>query len=505
MRHSDITTENLFGYEHNLSDELVRSEKVNLANSALLDRETWGLDKGGNWLSYTRSSDNLMQTRSIDVMNRLQQTGGAGTTVIEGGVNEMADVTVNSQPAELRADPATGGYRYRKAVPVTQGTNTVNVTAVDKDNPPNTTSQDWEFNVPGVQRSFTYDANGNTLSDGQRTFTWDAKNRLKTVTVNYATGAYSGGGGGRGGPWSETWTWDYDYRDRRVRETYSNVNGPPIATPNWGTQFIWRDTELVQERVGTSATAGTPRRAHLFGGFEDRNTTGTVVKKNYLVTSDHLGHTREVIVGNTNAGTVGTLVARYDYSPYQGPTKVFGTTINASLLTIGRYYHHYDSGLELALYRAYDPELGRWMSEDPLGEEGGINLYGFNVNDPVHRIDKHGEWGLLIAIGTAVVGAATFIYKAYQAAKACDKAGEERRAALKHGDVGTLVGSSRGKTVNDALKKVQAAASSAPTGTSTTGPVTLGPKTEAGEACETGYDVVLFLYDVLGLHEVPAK
>ncbi len=313
-----------------------------------------------------------MQTRSIDVMNRLQQTGGAGTTVIEGGVNELADVTVNTQPAELRSDPATGGYRYRKAVPVTQGTNTVNVTAVDKDNPPNTTSQDWEFEVPSVQRSFTYDANGNTLSDGVRTFTWDTKNRLKTVTKA-----------------GTTYEWDYDYRDRRVREFVYAAGSSKTAIPV--NQFIWRDTELVQERVGTSATAGTPRRAHLFGGFEDRNTTGTVVKKNYLVTRDHLGHTREVIIGNTNAGTVGTLVARYDYSPYQGPTKVFGTTVNASLLTIGRYYHHYDSGLELALYRAYDPELGRWMSEDPLEEEGGINLYGFVENGPVNQVDLLGH------------------------------------------------------------------------------------------------------------------
>ncbi len=84
---------------------------------------------------------------------------------------------------------------------------------------------------------------------------------------------------------------------------------------------------------------------------------------------------------------------RYDYSPYQGPTKVFGTTINASLLTIGRYYNHAATGLELALYRAYDPELGRWMSEDPLEDAEiaeGPNLYGFVGNGPVGRSDQLG-------------------------------------------------------------------------------------------------------------------
>jgi RHS repeat-associated protein len=364
------------GYEHNMADELVRADKVNLATSTLLDRETWGLDKGGNWLSYMRTSDNLMQTRAIDNMNRLQQTGGAGTTVIEGGVNELADVTVNSQPAELRSDPATGGYRYRKPVAVTQGTNMVNVTAVDKDDPPNTTSQNWEFEVPGVQRSFTYDANGNTLTDGQRTFTWDAKNRLKTVTKA-----------------GTTYEWDYDYRDRRVCEYQYPAGGSKPTIPAW--QYLWQDTELVQERTGTSATAGTIKRSHVFGGFEDRSVSGsTTIKKNYLITRDHLGHPREVIIGNTAAGTVGSLAARYDYTAYQGPSKVFGSTVNASLLTIGRYYNHAATGLELALYRAYDPELGRWMSEDPLEDaeiKEGPNLYGFVGNGPVNLVDAHGK------------------------------------------------------------------------------------------------------------------
>ena len=65
----------------------------------------------------------------------------------------------------------------------------------------------------------------------------------------------------------------------------------------------------MQERNGTNVIS----RSHLYGGFEDRNTTGTVVKKNYLTTTDHLGNVREVINGNTAAGAIGTLVARYDY------------------------------------------------------------------------------------------------------------------------------------------------------------------------------------------------
>jgi RHS repeat-associated protein len=44
-------------------------------------------------------------------------------------------------------------------------------------------------------------------------------------------------------------------------------------------------------------------------------------------------------------------------------------------------------------YRYYNPVTGRWLSRDPIGERGGINLYGFVGNDPVGRIDKYGLYG----------------------------------------------------------------------------------------------------------------
>jgi hypothetical protein len=41
-------------------------------------------------------------------------------------------------------------------------------------------------------------------------------------------------------------------------------------------------------------------------------------------------------------------------------------------------------------YRYYDPKTGRWPSRDPIGEEGGINLYGFVGNNGVNDFDYHG-------------------------------------------------------------------------------------------------------------------
>ena len=41
-------------------------------------------------------------------------------------------------------------------------------------------------------------------------------------------------------------------------------------------------------------------------------------------------------------------------------------------------------------YRYYDPLTGRWPSRDPIGEQGGVNLYGFIGNNPINLFDLLG-------------------------------------------------------------------------------------------------------------------
>ena len=49
------------------------------------------------------------------------------------------------------------------------------------------------------------------------------------------------------------------------------------------------------------------------------------------------------------------------------------------------------SGLNYYGYRYYDPVTGRWPSRDPIGESGGINLYGFVDNDGINQNDYLGN------------------------------------------------------------------------------------------------------------------
>jgi RHS repeat-associated protein len=48
------------------------------------------------------------------------------------------------------------------------------------------------------------------------------------------------------------------------------------------------------------------------------------------------------------------------------------------------------AGINIYGYRWYDPLTGRWPSRDPIGERGGLNLYGFVTNDGVNRVDDTG-------------------------------------------------------------------------------------------------------------------
>lgn len=48
------------------------------------------------------------------------------------------------------------------------------------------------------------------------------------------------------------------------------------------------------------------------------------------------------------------------------------------------------SGLNKYGYRYYDPMTGRWPSRDPIGENGGVNLYGFVGNNGLNQLDYLG-------------------------------------------------------------------------------------------------------------------
>jgi RHS repeat-associated protein len=106
---------------------------------------------------------------------------------------------------------------------------------------------------------------------------------------------------------------------------------------------------------------------------------------NYYYTRDHLGSIREL----TDSG--GNVRARYAYDPFGRQTRLTGD-MEADFGFAGMFWSA-EANLSLTHFRAYDPELGRWLSRDPLPSAEmlqGPNLYAYVVNDPVNLVDPEG-------------------------------------------------------------------------------------------------------------------
>ena len=238
------------------------------------------------------------------------------------------------------------------------GTSQVAVVATDLAN--NTSTRNFQVTVASADvRSLVYDNNGNVTAryDSTNTslsqlYAWDAANRL--IKITYAD--------------LSTTEFAYDGLGRRVQE---KRNGTVIK------KWVWCDLEMGEEHDASNTVT---KRFYPQG---QRNGTA-----NYFYTRDHLGSVREV------TDSAGAVQVRYDYDPYGNLTILSGSGASDFCYT-GHYYHAL-SGLHLAPYRTYDSNLGKWLSRDPIGEEGpdGPNLYTYVSNDPVNGVDPLGLWNL---------------------------------------------------------------------------------------------------------------
>jgi RHS repeat-associated protein len=317
------------------------------ASQAVLKSYTYDYDSAGN--RTLEAIDTLVTGDTLNNLNQLtSRQSGTGVMPIRGTTNEPSTVTVNGTPATVRADNSFEG----KAA-VTAGDNTVTVAATDVDG--NTATNRYNVTVTGSgSKTLVYDANGNLTSDGTRTLEWDPLNRLTAVTSGTHRSEFT-----------------YNGSSQRVKIVEKD-NGAVTSTK----QFVWiaGDRQPSEERDGSNAVT----KRYYAQGVQ----VGTT---NYFYTRDHLGSIREL------TDSSGTVQARYDYDPYGRRTKLSGS-LDSDFGFTGHYYHQ-PSALHLALYRAYDTDLGRWISRDPLEAAEfvqGPNLYGYVANVPLRYVDPFG-------------------------------------------------------------------------------------------------------------------
>jgi RHS repeat-associated protein len=111
-------------------------------------------------------------------------------------------------------------------------------------------------------------------------------------------------------------------------------------------------------------------------------------------------------VRNLLSSASGLNLPEINYDPYGTPNLAFGGLANFGYA--GMFYHE-NSGLYLTHYRVYDPRIFRWLSRDPIGENGGTNfrlgardydtveisgeganLFSYVSDNPITRVDPVG-------------------------------------------------------------------------------------------------------------------
>jgi len=120
--------------------------------------------------------------------------------------------------------------------------------------------------------------------------------------------------------------------------------------------------------------------------------------------TDALGSTRLL----TNAS--GAVVQRYDYTPYGETTQTASGFSNPYQYT-GR--ERDDNGLYYYRARYYNPGMGRFIAEDPIGLAGGLNWYAYAEGNPISYIDPTGEIGVPGLIAGGIIGGISGAFGAY--------------------------------------------------------------------------------------------
>jgi RHS repeat-associated protein len=336
------------GYD--LSNHLIAATQKNQSTQAILKRYAYTYDKAGNRTS--EQVNNVVTSATYNTLNQMTAQQDGGPMHFKGNVNEFSKVMItnntSADSANAPVDSLTNSFEaFVKIIPGT--TNNVTITATDYSGNNNQSVKNYNIAVGnGTNNVLAFDSNGNTISVANPavTYGWDAADRMVKIIKNGITIEFI-----------------YDGLGRRVAQ---KVNG--TITKRW----LWCGTELCEER---NAAGGSVTKRF----FPQGEQTGSI---NYYFTRDHLGSIREM----TDAG--GNLVTRFDYDPYGRRTKTFGTILG----DFGFTGFYLDTALasNMAPYRAYDAKLGRWLSKDPIGEKGGLNLYGYVDGNPISLIDPSG-------------------------------------------------------------------------------------------------------------------
>ena len=369
------------GYDFSYSyDAMGRFEKISLTGGAQLFQYYY--DAASNETERDNLSNGVNQLYPRDALNRMQYVDvkkGATTLSHEwytyDPMNRISGVTYGT------GSPDSFGYYLDGELNTATLGNLGHTLAYNLDKKGNRTTV-VDNNVTTTYSRNTIDqyvsvtgssiANGSEheISDFQGVhYTYINDERLKSAAAG-----------------TTTYTMTYDALGRCMKRVLSN--GPT-------TYYVYDGDKPILEYDGSGTSVGT----NVYGKGVDEILERVAVGVTYFPQQNHEGSV------NLLTDTSGNAIERYRYDAFGAPTIYTGgwgarsaTIYDNRFLFTGREYAATYRATTTAAFnfyeyraRAYNPTLGRFMSEDPkLFDAGDYNLFRYCHNDPVDRTDPMG-------------------------------------------------------------------------------------------------------------------
>lgn len=208
------------------------------------------------------------------------------------------------------------------------------------------------INNDGGITPYSYDANGNIISDGVYTYWYNVNNQLIKVTNGAVRAEYV-----------------YNAKGQRVKK---------VAGENTTIYHYDLDGNLIVETTASGSLiagyvyAGSTRLAMIDGSDNI-----------FYYHNDHLGTPLAMTDRN------GTVVWRAAYDPFGAAQVDERSRVTNNFRFPGQYYDE-ESGLHYNWHRYYDPRTGRYMTADPIGLDAGLNLFSYSDGNPLKYTDRLG-------------------------------------------------------------------------------------------------------------------
>ena len=255
--------------------------------------------------------------------------------------------------------------------------------------------------IGGVSRAAMYDAQDRMLSYGSDVYQYDLAGTLTNKMAGGINTAYRYDARGsllEARPGTNIICYAVDPLGRRIEK---RRNGLLVQ------RFLYQN--FLQPAAELDADGNIVSR---FVYALNKNVPDYIVKNGntYRVIKDHLGSVRLVV--DSSSGTIAQQIAYDEFGRITLDT-------NPGFQPFGFAGGLYDpdTGLVRFGYRDYDAESSRWLSKDPIGLSGGLNLYVYCHNDPINYRDPLGFGELssdLLGGGLGLGAAADLVGIGYQ-------------------------------------------------------------------------------------------